>query len=210
VGHLRYVQEWDGRSPRPVCGCETNLLCGLGIWNAKAGECWNRLRTSLMEDHPGLAYFRAVEVQKRGALHLHVIAWFPAAPNRLALQSSALAAGFGCSIDWAPAEPGSRRFAYYVSKYATKAGDSRTEVPWVAPVLDHVTGEIRPMLTNATYRTWSASRNWGLTMRECRDVIRAAAAARADRLRTVPPAVADGDLQLATAGAASSGPEPPA
>jgi hypothetical protein len=160
----------------------------------------------LVEENPGLVYFRAVEVQKRGALHLHVIAWFPAAPSVTALASTALAAGFGCSTDWAPADPGSKRFAYYVSKYATKSCDERELVPWVAPVLDHHTGELRPMLTTATYRTWSASRDWGLTMKALRADIRAAAEARAERLELAAPADSPAD---APAGAlALCGPAP--
>jgi hypothetical protein len=159
--------------------------------------------------YPELAYFRAVEVQKRGALHLHILTWFPAAPSPTQLQSFALAAGFGCSMDWSPADPGSKRFAYYVSKYATKSCDERNDVPWVAPVLDKHTGELRPMMTTATYRTWSSSRNWGLTIKECRAEIRTMVIAKADhatRLRTVAPAVAQRDL--APLGAASSGPSP--
>jgi hypothetical protein len=206
--HLRYVQNWDGRSLRPVCGCETNLQAGLGLWNASAGSRWNRMRTALSDSFPGLSYFRAVEVQKRGALHLHVIVWFPAAPDPRALQSFALAAGFGCSTDWAPAEPGSRRFAYYVAKYATKSCDERNDVPWIAPVADRETGEIRPMMTVPTYRTWSSSQNWGLTIKECRDVVRAAAVRRAADLELVRSYLA-GAGELETAGSVSSGPEPP-
>lgn len=75
-----------------------------------------------------------------------------------------MAAGFGHSIDLAPAPPGSKRAAYYVSKYVTKATDSRDSVPWWGEVIDYDTGEVTEDVVPGRYRTWSMSREWGLTM----------------------------------------------
>jgi hypothetical protein len=76
-------------------------------------------------------------------------------------------------------EPGSKRHAYYVSKYATKSTDQRGDVPWKTDVLNDRTGEVRRLRTSARYRNWSSSHGW-----ECRMVdIRRAAAVVGDRRR---------------------------
>lgn len=138
---------------------------------------------------PSLEYFRGVEVQVRGALHDHAMVWSPVPLGKTKLRGLAMRAGFGHSLDLAPAPPGSKRAAYYVSKYVTKATDVRDSVPWLpdgfVPVIDQVegvvllnpdTGEVRP--GQARYRTWSMSRQWGLTMAAVRAECRAWVAAR--------------------------------
>ena len=157
-----------------VCPCTPEGGVDLAEWNPSASGRWNVMRTSLRRHVADLQYLRAVEVQRRGALHLHVVVWSPVPLDRLHLRRLAIRCGFGHSLDLAPVVPGSRRHAYYVSKYVTKACDSRDEVPWKADVADSGTGEIRRMHSTATYRTWSASRGWGLTMREVRAVCAAA------------------------------------
>jgi hypothetical protein len=77
-------------------------------------------------------------------------------------------AGFGHSLDLVPVAPGSKREAYYVSKYVTKATDARDEVPWRGEVVDVATGEVTMGLVSARYRTWSMSREWGMTMADVR------------------------------------------
>lgn len=162
-----------------VCPCTPAGGVDLAEWNAGAAAAWNRMRTRLRAEVPDLQYLRAVEVQKRGALHLHVIVWSPVPLDKARLRRLAIGYGFGHELDLAAIVPGSRRHAYYVSKYVTKACDSRDEVPWRADVADERTGEIRRLRTTATYRTWSASRGWGLTMRECREAARKAREAAA-------------------------------
>jgi hypothetical protein len=142
----------------------------------------------------GFDYLRAVEVQDRGALHLHLICHADEPMDPLTVQRLALAAGFGCVMDLAPITPGSRKHAYYVSKYVTKACDQRGQVPWARDRVDTYTGEIyndpRP-----TFRTWSSSRGWGLTMAALKaDAARLAEAARA-RARTVTPDPLTTDLE---------------
>lgn len=170
--HKRWHRnEWSGQPLHADCSC--SLDEGLADWNASAGKRWNVLRGNLRRLVPDLEFFRAVEPQKRGALHLHVIVASPVALDPLAVQRLALAAGFGCVMDLAVIEAGSRRHAYYVAKYVTKAADSRADVPWAADVVNLETGEIDHLPTMPTYRTWSSSHGWGLTMRALKEGIAA-------------------------------------
>lgn len=165
--HVLWHRDTWGPRPadRPTCACTLSPGETLGEWNASAGRRWNTLRGNLRRLVPDLEFFRAVEPQSRGALHLHVIVASSVELDPFAVQRLALSAGFGCTMDLAVVEPGSRRHAYYVAKYVTKAADSRAVVPWAADVVDMDTGEV--VLTNVTptYRTWSSSQGWGLTMR---------------------------------------------
>lgn len=186
--HAGWVVEWDGKSPRPVCGCSRALVGGLGLWNSSAGRRWNLLRLQLTRLYPGLVYMRAVEVQKRGAIHLHVIVWTPEPLVLSDVQRLAVGAGFGCVIDFASAKAGDTRQAAYVSKYITKATDQRGEVPW--DVIDLESGEVQAV-KDARYRTWSCSREWGLTMKALEAGIREAAfkrEAQAEAKKEVPNA----------------------
>lgn len=163
-----------------VCGCDKHMASGPGVWNASAARRWNQLRTALAREYPGLIYLRAVEVQKRGVIHLHVIIWTPKPMALQRVQTLALAAGFGCNVQWAPCVPGSRQLAYYVAKYVTKATDSRDDCPW--DVVNTYTGEIIALPT-ARYRTWSCSRTWGMTMKQLEEAIRLHAARRRQAAR---------------------------
>ncbi len=184
------------RGRRSICGCDEGVA--LADWNPTAGQRWNHLRT-LINRRGRVEFMRVVEVQQRGALHLHVMVWSPVPLDVLAIQRDALAAGFGCVLDLVPLD--AQRHAYYVAKYVTKACDSRDEVPWRTDVLDESTGEIRPMHTDASYRAWSASREWGLTMRVIREALRARAIARAAEVAALPLVAPEGapvhDLPLA-------------
>lgn len=173
--HEAWVPGWDRRTARPVCECHEAAVGGLGLWNAGASSRWNVLRGALRRLAPGLEFFRAVEVQKRGALHLHIPLWSPVPLVVHEVQRLAVRAGFGCVIDLAEVtDP--ERAARYVAKYVTKATDGRDEAPW--DEVNEVTGEVRP-LAEAPYRTWSSSRGWGMTMKVVREAIRQAAARRA-------------------------------
>ena len=157
----------------------------LAEWNASHSRRWNHLRTSLRRDVPGIEYLRGVEVQTRGALHDHALLWSPVPMTTRQVRARAMAAGFGHSVDLAPIDPGSKQCAYYVSKYVTKAADSRDEVPWAGDVVDRLTGEITREQVRASYRTWSSSREWGLTMAQVRAQLRLTM----DRLRATRPVV---------------------
>jgi hypothetical protein len=161
---------------------------GPGVWNASAGRRWDRLRRSLVREFPGLEFFRAVELQVRGVIHLHVIVWSPGrrmtAP---AVQPFALAAGFGCNVKVTHSGDDVARFARYVTKYVTKSTDDRAECPW--EVLDPSTGELRE--SSPTYRSWSQSQGFGCRMKDHEDAIRAERRRVALRLRAAAEAADD-------------------
>lgn len=198
--HKRWVQGKQGK-PRPVCHCHAGAL-HLSEWNPGESACWNRLRLALNRLTDGsLTYVGAVEVQKRGALHRHLVLHVdrPLLPEEV--QVLALAAGYGCVYDLQVlTNPG--QVAHYVSKYVTKSAGAREEVPWLADVVDKDTGEIRAMLTAATFRTWSAAQSWGYTMKGLRAVMRAQAEARGRYLRELAEALAEeaGSLASESAG----------
>lgn len=178
--HLGWVVGWDGKRPREACPCAAGMVGGMGLWNASAGRRWNVLRGGLARLYPGVEFFRAVETQERGALHLHVIVWTPVPFDLRDVQPLAVAAGFGCVIDYEPAKAGDTRQAAYVSKYVTKSTDQRRETPW--DVVDRETGEVEAV-KDARYRVWSSSRGWGMTMKVVEAGIRDAARVRAAALR---------------------------
>lgn len=195
--------DWHPGKFRPPCSCHEHLADGLGVWNASAGSRWNHLRTALRRDHPDLEFFRAVEVQFRGALHLHVVAVSPERLDGTRIQDLALAAGFGCStrVDEITGGDVSRYVTKAVSGYVTKAADAREAVPWV----DVLTGEVPD---SAPYRLWSASRRWGLTMTAIKHACRDAARRRAERLREQELLEAEGAL-FARALVEPTAPDPP-
>jgi hypothetical protein len=159
----------DGRCGHELCPCTPVGGVDLAEWNASHSRRWNHLLTLMRRRYPHMTFMRGVEVQQRGALHDHAIAWSPTCPFTVSeLRSMAMAAGFGHSVDVAPCVPGSRKAGYYVSKYVTKSCDQREEVPWKADVVDLQTGEITREVVRARYRTWSMGRQWGLTMKEIR------------------------------------------
>ncbi len=177
------VRRHRQRGSRQWCPCTPEGGVNLAEWNSSHSDRWNRLLTALRRVFPGMKFVRGIEVQARGALHDHVLMWIPhlrvidvARVRRLALR-----AGFGCQLDWAPCDPGSRKFAYYLSKYITKAADSRAAVPWAADVADPQTGEISRESVPGKYRTMSKSQKWGrLTMAQVKARASAYAAAKAE------------------------------
>lgn len=162
----------------PWCRCTGGGASDLAAWNATAGARWNRFVQDVRrETGVDVQYFKGAEVQRRGALHFHVLVKAPgtmplflsvAAVRRLALKH-----GFGHEVDVQPID--SRRHVGYVAKYVSKAAADRPEVPWRGrrrvERVDKATGEMvkgwRPSC-RPTYRTWTASRGWGASMRQIR------------------------------------------
>jgi hypothetical protein len=153
---------------RLTCRCTPSGGVDLGEWNATHSKRWNHFRTRVKREYEGLQFFRGVEVQKRGALHDHAMVWSPVPLERSWLRQVAMDAGFGHELDLAPCLPGSRKASYYVSKYVTKATDSRDAVPWAADYVDVDTGVVFRAEGPGRYRTWSQSRQWGATMADVR------------------------------------------
>jgi hypothetical protein len=175
--HRRWRQG-KGGAGRPECDCHDNGMT-LGQWNAQESKCWNRLRTALSRLVDGsLTYIGSVEVQERGALHRHVVLNVDRVLLPEEVQAYALAAGYGCVFDLQVINSG-QKAAWYISKYVTKSAGARSEVPWVAEVLDQHTGELRTMKTTPTFRTWSAAQSWGFTLKGLREIARVQAQARA-------------------------------
>lgn len=163
-----------------ICPCTPAGGVDLAKWNAGHSGRWNWFRTVMRREYPGLEFMRGIEDQKRGALHDHVMLWSPRPLSDRAVRELALRVGFGCQLDLVHCPPGSKRAAYYVAKYVTKATDARKRVPWWGQLVDCRTGEVTEGLIDARYRTWSCSRSWGLTMaavkRDCQEFARAKAA----------------------------------
>jgi hypothetical protein len=146
-----------------VCACTPAGGVEPGIFNAGLPRRWNRFCQALRRLHGyRFAYFRAIETQSRGALHEHVLLVCPDPARRLVLDVArlrrlAISHGYGHALRVERVRTAAGT-ASYVAKYVSKSADERVEVPWV----DAATGET----SRASYRTWSASRDWGLRMGE--------------------------------------------
>lgn len=167
------------RSGAP-CPCTPRGGVGLAGWNGQAAKAWNHLVTYLRRefDDDTVQVFRAAEVQSRGALHYHAILvrehGGPLVLSKRRLRQLALRWGFGHEVDVQPLES---RHVDYAAKYVSKASTERARVPWRGVkrtggtvVVDPVTGELSrtPRLEVPSevplFRTWTASRRWGLSM----------------------------------------------
>jgi hypothetical protein len=199
--HLRWYQ---GRRPatRERCGCHEHGLTD-GQWNRQESGCWNRLRTALT-DRMRVIFVGAVETQDRGLLHRHLMLFVDDELTHEQVQQLALAAGYGCVMDLEPVRS-SAKAARYVSKYVTKSSGDRAVVPW--EVLDPETGEL--LGKRATYRLWSASRAWGVTMREIRATAALQARARALYLRELGELLASETAGSGTEGTSGDSGDPP-
>jgi len=125
-----------------------------------------------------IQYFRCVEIQQRGAIHYHVPLWSPVPIDVDAVELAAVRAGFGHEVDLEPVAGSSSGVPGYVAKYVTKTSDQRDSVPWSVDQVDVETGEIRRRQARATYRGYSKSARWGLTMKEIKAALRDQARAR--------------------------------
>lgn len=181
--HRRWVQG-KPRGKREACQCHDHGLSD-GLWNAQESACWNRLRTALTRSRE-VTFAGAVETQKRGMLHRHVLMFVDGPMTFGEVQKLALAAGYGCVVDVEPVRSAAKA-ARYISKYVTKASTDRAVVPWER--LDYDTGEVTGK--RATYRLWSSSRRWGITMREIKATQAAQARQRAMYLRELVHGLAE-------------------
>jgi hypothetical protein len=151
------------------CECTPPGGVDLASWNPTCGRRWSEfvcyLRRAVNCD---VQYAVGRECQERGALHLHAVircrkdlTRVRGALRRIAVRKC----GFGHELDVQPVS--SEAAARYVSKYVTEEVGQEGVMPWFR--VDRSTGEIseRP-----AYRKWSASRRWGLTMRQVREAQR--------------------------------------
>ena len=186
-----------------ACPCTPEGGVHIGQWNGVCSARLNRYIGDLRRlTGVQVQYFRAVEVQARGALHFHLILRMERsrgiAVTTKALRELAFKHGFGHEVKLDPVD--SSRAASYVAKYVSKACSERASMPWV----DRKTGEV--CAGNGRYRVWTASRRWGLTMAQ----VRAAQAAWwAGQLASTGGAPGGAGARPAWPGPASAGPLDP-
>jgi hypothetical protein len=142
-----------------LCKCTPVGGVDLKTWNGRMVDRWNDLSRALARQLgvERIEYFKAVEVQKRGALHMHILIRLDGecAPWTLAeLRKLVMHHGYGHAVDLGLVED--ERAAFYVSKYVAKSSTERKSVPYV----NCRTGEVGP----GRWRTWTASRRWGASM----------------------------------------------
>ncbi len=178
------------RGSRPPCECHVDNAghpIDLATWNPTAGAHWNHFITSLRRQvDEGIRFHRVAEVQKRGAIHLHNVILSPVPLNAVHLQDLAQSAGFGCVMDLAQIPNADyRKIAHYIAKYVSKGSD-RKNAKWVVEMCDLETGEIWRKKAHPNFRAHSSSRDWGITLREIRALLRAGANRRAAALKRIP------------------------
>jgi hypothetical protein len=168
------VLPWDKSlcRHRPGVRCSGKIGCRAALselqpWNDSLGKRWNWMTTYIRRKLPGVTveFFKAVEPQRRGALHLHVMFRVDdsVCPELFAAVMREVAErwGFGPQTDIQTVmladEREVARRAGYCSKYASKMADADRR--FVNPA----TGEI----VSLRCRAWSKSGNWGggVTMR---------------------------------------------
>lgn len=180
--------QWGNR-----CRCTPEGGVDLARWNAEATRRWSRFLQELSRfvgadrvtyddagrrhRRQGLVYFRASEVQRRGALHFHVLMrrrdGAPLAITVRDLRRLAVKHGFGHAVDVQAVQPG---HASYVAKYVAKAANDRKVVPWSGegwvkppgrafrvlrtPYVDEQGREVsaRTVVNTSTGETWPARR----------------------------------------------------
>jgi hypothetical protein len=166
------VLPWDTRqcSHRPGVRCSGKIGCRAALaelvpWNDSLGQRWSWMMTYIRRELPGVTveFFKAVEPQRRGALHLHVMFRVDASvcPERFAavMRLCAERWGFGPQTDIQTVmlvdEREVARRAGYCAKYAAKLADADRR--FVNPD----SGEI----VSLRCRAWSKSGKWGVSMR---------------------------------------------
>lgn len=205
-GQAEHRRWYQGKRPRRRLSCECHLTgMTLGQWNRQESACWNRLRTGLARDRQ-VIFCGAVEPQKRDVLHRHVLVFVEGVLEHSEVQALAIAAGYGCVLDLEPVRSAAKA-ARYISKYVTKGANGRAVVPW--EILNPETGEL--LGRRPTYRLWSSSRTWGVTMRGMKAAQAAQARARARYLGELVELLAEdaGGQQDGSESVAFSGTAPP-
>ena len=135
-------------------------------WNGEAPRRWNDWITDLRRVlGVDVQYCGTWETQKRGLLHRHVLIFVPgvsAARYESVGREIAIRLGFGSQFDVeqvAADDPKALAMvAGYVASYVTKCGDG------LATCVNPRTGEI----LRGSYRRWSASGDWGVSMKQIR------------------------------------------
>ena len=138
------------------CPCTPEGGVVVGEFNSVAGQAFNRLVQDLRRRYGDVQYARAAEVQKRGALHFHIVMRVPRLGTLLGdldkrnpfcvLRQLVERHGFGHEIEL---EPATESAAWYCAKYVSKSCDDRQTLPW----LDRHTGELSEGHSGAVARS---------------------------------------------------------
>jgi hypothetical protein len=191
---LPWATDLCGHGPDVECsgkrGCRIDPVA-LAAWHATLAKRWSYFRQFMGRAGIDVQYLKSYELQRRGAVHAHVMVRVPAGvPERLLHQ---LVRSYARHYGWGPqvkldrlgaeGSPDSvRRAAAYVAKYACKGSGVKVER------LNFATGE----LESCGLRSWSASGSWGMRMWQCRLERARFAAARAAGVAAARRATAPG------------------
>lgn len=130
-------------------------------------DAWNRLRTRLRKSGELKEFAAVLEVQARGALHLHVLQTGSYIPQRK-LKGAAVAAGFGRCTDIREIKPNALDDARGSAGYAVKQ---------MSGYLTKQNAAALTAKTNKRRRPLRTSRGWGITLG---DALKMLAAERLD------------------------------
>ncbi len=202
------VLPWDSEAcnHRPDIKCSGDIGCKVNgfdaaVWNGTAPKRWSWFMTCLRRDlNDHLQYFGSWEHQQRDVLHRHFLMRTnrPTPTDRVeqAVKAGAKRWGFGTqlTVEAISVETAQEKCAY-LAKYSSKTVDDVDG----RPVLDVRTGEIKD---TRGFRAWSASRQWGETMKSVKDRQRCFAIAASGARGAPAPASA-----AAAAGGLESNPD---
>lgn len=171
----------------------------LARWHATLPRRWSDfvtdLRRLLGRGFPvDVQFMKVYELQSRGALHIHALVRLVGVCSqrryKAAVRLLARRHGFGAQFDLSAIEAASAtevaRVGGYAAKYVTKGCDAIGSIRML---------DASGAVCRRSVRVWSASRSWGLTMKDCGLVRRQWAAgggADVHAAAGAPPAAAGG------------------
>jgi len=178
--HDNGLKAEDGRMCRE-CPCSINNINhpdDMAVFNSCISRKFNDFVTELRRSVPGfegVQYFRAIEPQKRGALHIHVVFIVKRAIKidallRATMTAIALRLGFGHQFDLKRVEGDELekiKTARYIAKYVSKT-DGHGKIPFWDEAITYEVVEGSMMIREVPRRrpnTWSSSRGWGMSMK---------------------------------------------
>jgi hypothetical protein len=198
------VLPWDSEvcNHRSDIECSGKLGCRVdgfdaAVWNGTCPRRWSWFMTYVRRRiGEQVQYCGSWEYQDRGVLHRHFLLRIerPTTEKRVraAVRGAARRWEFGTQLDVKAITGDCAREVWYIAKYSSKTVDAVDG----RPVLDVRTGEMK---ATRGFRAWSASRQWGDTMKSVRERQRAwhmaGAGGAGGSLRPPPAAAAGGGLE---------------
>lgn len=180
------VLPWDN----VICGheggeCSGELGCvveqfAAAEWNYSMPQNWSwfvtYLRRELAKYGLSLEFFKTIETQERGVLHIHALVRLDGVMSRrrfaAMVKTCAIQWGFGRVLNVQHIDPldglTMARKAGYCASYVTKSADAPADSFVMTEGVDPDTGEGVVEPSHRGYRPWSASRAWGDSMRSIR------------------------------------------